>query len=144
MRLPKTSTRPRIVIVALALLGFGLSTTAIGAMLRAFAGQAGRVQLASQGTSYAVSGSSIPVRYLAPDRDFAPTDFGLVDADGAVGSRPLVPARNSGLTLVLVGLSLVGGAVFMRRKVPVQVSSPGPDVATTRTADSVPAKRSAQ
>ena len=116
MRLPKTSTRQRVVIVALALLAFGLSTTAIGAMLRVLAGQAGRVQLASQRTSYAVSGSSIPIRYLTPERNFAPAAPALVDAGVTVGSLPA--SRDSGLTLVLVGLSLVGGAVFMRRIAP--------------------------
>jgi hypothetical protein len=141
MRLSKKSTRQRIVIVALALLAFGLSTTAIGAMLRVFAGQAARVQLAPQRKSYAVSGSSVPIGYLTPERNFAPKGPALADGGLTVDSLPT--SHDSGLTLVLVGLSLAGGAVFMRRITPGQLSSLGPDVAPSPTANLIPAKRSA-
>ena len=140
MRLPKTSTRQPLVIVALALLAFGLSTTVTGAVLGVSAGQAGKELLASQHTFYAISDSRIPIRNLAPVRDFAPKDPALMDADVTFDSRPL-PARDSGLTLVLVGLSLVGGAVFIRRITPGRVSSLRPDVAPSPTADFIPAKR---
>jgi hypothetical protein len=140
MRLLKTSTRQRLVIVALALLAFGLSTTVTGAMLRVSSGQAGKEPLASQYTFYAVSESRIPIRNLIPVRDFAPKGPALVDADVTVDSRPL-PARDSGLTLVLVGLSLVGGAIFVRRITPGRVSSLRPDIAPSPTANFIPAKR---
>ena len=140
MRLPKTSTRQPLVIVALALLAFGLSTTVTGAVLGVSAGQAGKEPLASQHTLYTVPEGRIPIRNLTPVRDFAPNGSAVVDADVTVDSRPL-PARDSGLTLVLVGLSLVGGAVFIRRITPGRVSSLPPDVAPSPTANFIPAKR---
>lgn len=140
MRLSKTSTRQRLVIVALALLAFGLSTTVTGAVLRVFAGQAGRELLASQHTFYPVSDGRIPIRNLTPVRDLAPKGPALADPGVAVDSRPL-PVRDSGLSLVLVGLSLVGGAVFIRRITPGRVSSLRPDVAPSPTANFIPAKR---
>ena len=121
MRLAKTSTRQRLVAAALTLLVFGLSPTAIGAKHELVDGQAGRDLLASLHTSYAVSGAPIPVRYLirnAPGGDFAPPGPALVGVVGAVGSRPPPASHGPGLTLVLVGFSLVGGAVFMRRITP--------------------------
>jgi len=109
-------------------------------MLRVSSGQAGKEPLASQYTFYAVSESRIPIRNLIPVRDFAPKGPALVDADVTVDSRPL-PARDSGLTLVLVGLSLVGGAIFVRRITPGRVSSLRPDIAPSPTANFIPAKR---
>ena len=108
--------RQRLVIVAAATFASGLSIVANGV----FADQAGRDQLASQKASYAAPGDSIPVRYLTPERSLAPTGPTPVDSRAAVGSRPLPSSRDSGLTLVLAGLSLVGGAVFMRRITPRQ------------------------
>ena len=140
MRLLKTSTRQRLVIVASALLAFGLSTAVTGATLGVFAGQAGRELLASQHTFYAISDSRILIRNLTPVRDFAPKDPALADASVTDDSRPL-PARDSGLSLVLVGLSLVGGAVFFRRITPGRVSSLRPDIAPSPTANLIPAKR---
>ena len=116
MGLPKTSMRQRLIIVASATLVSGLSIIASGV----FADQAGREQLASQKTSYAAPGDPIPVRYLTPERSLAPTGPTPVDPGAAVGARPLPASRDSGLTLVLAGLSLVGGAVFMRRITPRQ------------------------
>lgn len=108
--------RQRLVIVASATLVSGLSIIANGV----FADQAGRDQLASQKPSYAVPGDPIPVRYLTPERSLAPTGPIPVDPGVAVGARPLPASRDSGLTLVLAGLSLVGGAIFMRRITPRQ------------------------
>jgi hypothetical protein len=116
MGLPKTSMRQRLVIVASVTLVSGFSIIANGV----FADQAGRDQLASQTTSYAVPGDPIPVRYLTPERSLAPTGPTPVGPGVAVGARPLPASRDSGLTLVLSGLSLFGGAVFMRRITPRQ------------------------
>jgi hypothetical protein len=145
MRLPKTSTRPRLVVASLLLLVFGLLTLASGAKHEVLAGQAGRDQLASLHTSFAVSGGPIPTRHLTPntpERDLARMDPAFVGAGGAVSSRPLPDSPDSGLTLVLVGLSLVGGAVFMRRITPGQLRGLRPDVVPSPTFNSVPGKRS--
>lgn len=147
MRFPQTSTRQRLVIVASALLAFGLSTTANGAKHKVSAGQAGRDRLASQRTSYEVSGDPISTSYLirsSLERDFVPTGPTLVSAHVAVGSLPSPALPDSGLTLVLVGLSLVGGAVFIRRITPGQLSSLRPDVERSPTATFIPGKHSAR
>jgi hypothetical protein len=142
MRLPKISTRQRIVAAALALLVFGFST-AIRARQRVFAGQADRGSLASQ--SYSVSGSPAPIRYLTgntAEQNLAPAAPSLVSAGGVIGSHPSPASTRSGLSLILVGLSLVGGAVFMRRITPGQLSSFRTAVAPSPAVNFIPEKSS--
>ena len=125
MRLPKTSTRQRSVAAALTLFVLGLSPTAIGAKHKLLDGQAGTDPLALRHTSYAVSGAPILIRHFirnTPERDFASAGPALVGVGGAVGSRPPPAPPDSGLILILVGFSLVGGAVFMRWIKPGQLS----------------------
>jgi hypothetical protein len=128
----------------LALVAFGLSTFAIGDRCEALAGQAGGDQLALLRTPYPVFGGPIPTHMIrdTPERDFARSDPALIGAGGPVGSRPVPASPGSSAPLVLVGLSLIGGAVFMRRITPGQLRSLGPAVAPSPAVNLVPVQQS--
>lgn len=132
MRLRRTSTRQRLAVAVLALLALGPLTLTIGAIREVSTGQAGTDPLASLRTPYRVSGGPISLAHLTtgtPDRNFARTRPAPEVAGSSVGSRPSPAGADYSVTLVLVGLSLVGGAVFMRRLTPGQLQSSNPAVA---------------
>lgn len=122
MRLLKTSTHPRIVATLVALIVLGLSSIAIGAKHELFNDDyVGPDSFASQHSSYMNSEPPIPVRYIAPNapqQDFARMDTAPKNADSTVASQSQPANSGSGLSLILVGFGLFGGALFMRRITP--------------------------
>lgn len=122
MRLLKTSTHPRVVATLLALIVFGLSSIAIGAKHELFNDDyVGPNSFASPHSSYMTSEPPIPVRYVTPNalqRDFARVDPAPTNAESTVASQSQSAKSGSGLSLILVGFGLFGGALFMRRITP--------------------------
>jgi len=123
MRLLKTSTHPRVVATLLALIVFGLSSIAIGAKRELFNDDyvGGAESFVSPDSSYTTSEPSIPVRYItpnAPQQDFARPDPAPPSPDRTVASQSQPAKSSSGLSLILVGFGLFGGALFMRRITP--------------------------
>jgi len=117
------SARRCVLATVLTVAVFGLSPIAIGAVHGLFNGgdTAAAQPFASPQAASTVSEVPILVSYLvrnAPKREFAPANRTQIDGKDTVGCSPRPGTSDSGLSMILVGFGLVGGAVFMRRVSP--------------------------
>ena len=113
--------RHRLVATAVALLVFGFSPTAIGAKHEIIDGQVGRDLRLALRTSSAVPDALIPIRFLrrnTPGGAFSAGGLKPTGVHGVLGSQGPPVTPGSGLNLILVGFTLVGGAIFLRRMTP--------------------------
>jgi len=98
-----------------------MAPIAVGAKDVRFEGASGMDSLSSPQPGYAISGGPIPIRYLfsnTSDQRAKPAGLVLAAARGPALSGQRSASTDSGLALIALGFSLVGGAVFMRRKMP--------------------------
>ena len=121
MRTSNTPPRRLIATTLVVLLISVLSPIAVGARNARLGNALEMDSSLSPQFLYAVSDGPIRIRYLLSDTSDAGSESEasvLASARGVNIVRLHAASTRSGIALIALGLSLVGGAVFMRRRLP--------------------------